>query len=89
MRHYKANDETFKPTFINLNPLGIRNLDIVADEEFTGSTFKFEPVDQNEIEELCEVLSLMFPIIALAKNSIFLTTLKLKLSNLKFKDSKE
>lgn len=44
MRHYKSDDETFKPTFINYNPLGARYLDILANEEFSGSNFKFEIV---------------------------------------------
>lgn len=89
MRHYKADDETFKPTFINLNPLNTKYLDIVASEDFSGSNFKFETVDQSEIEELDEILGLVFPLATLAKNSIQLTTLKFKFSNLKFKDSKD
>ena len=45
MRHYKSDDETFKPTFINLNPLNTKYLDVLASEEFSGSNFKFEVVD--------------------------------------------
>ncbi|CAD8112241.1 unnamed protein product [Paramecium sonneborni] len=89
MRHYKSDDETFKPTFINLNPLNTKYLDVMASEDFQGSNFKFEVVDQSEIEELSEVLDLMFPLIVLAKNSIQLSTLKFKFNNHKFKDSKE
>ncbi|CAD8205015.1 unnamed protein product [Paramecium pentaurelia] len=89
MRHYKSDDETFKPTFINLNPLNTKYLDVLGNEEFQGSNFKFEVVDQSEIEELSEVLDLIFPLTVLAKNSIQLSTLKFKFSNHKFNDSKE
>ncbi|CAD8120276.1 unnamed protein product [Paramecium sonneborni] len=91
MRHYKSNDDNvvFKPIFIQLNPLNTKYQDVIASEQFSGSNFKFEVVDQSEIEELSEILDLMFPIIVLAKNSIQLSTLKFKLSNYKFKDSKE
>lgn len=45
MRHYKYDGEAFIPYFIKLNPLNTKNLDVLANEEFSGSNFKFEVVD--------------------------------------------
>ncbi|CAD8123812.1 unnamed protein product [Paramecium sonneborni] len=89
MKHYKADYQTFQPMFIQLNPFNTQYLDVLASEDFSGSNFKFETVDQSEIEELSEILGLLYPLISLAKNSIQLSTLKFKFSNPKFKESKE
>jgi hypothetical protein len=57
-------------TFPNLNPLKASYFDIVASEDASGSNFFFESVPLNEIYDLNEILSHLYPLINLSKHSI-------------------
>ena len=86
MGHFKQSNDTYLSTFINLNPLKTRYYDVSASEDFSGSNFQFEIVDSEEIEDYNELISLMYPLIDFAELPVQLTSIKLKLSNLRFKD---
>ena len=70
MGHYKQQGNTFMSTFPNLNPLKATYFDIVASEECAGSSFFFESVSVNEVYELNEILSHLFPLVYLTKHPI-------------------
>jgi inositol 1,4,5-triphosphate receptor type 3 len=63
-------------TFANLNPLKMSYYDVSGSEDFSGSNFWFEAVQDTEIREYNELMSMIAPLMILNRNPILLSLLR-------------